>query len=74
VHAYQWHIAGVARLDVGEMAVVVKQWARLRVEETTLEAGKLLALARRRLRWRLRWCLWVQRRGLVVEAQTRERY
>ena len=71
VYAYQWHIVGVARLDVGEMAAVVKQWARLRVgEETMLEAGKFLALAHRRLRWRLRQCLWVQRHSLVVEAQT----
>ena len=39
VHAYQWHIVGVARLDGGEMAVVVKQWARFSVGEET--AGRI---------------------------------
>ena len=64
VHAYQWHIVGVARLDVGEMAVVVKQWARFSVgEETALESGKVGALLRRWLRRRLRRRLWLRWRG-----------
>ena len=54
VHAYQGYIVGVARLDVGEVGVVVKQWARFSVgEKTALESGKVGALLRRRLRWRL---------------------
>ena len=64
VHAYQWHIVGVVRLDVGEMAVVVKQWARFSVgEETALESGKVGALLRRWLRRRLRRRLWLRWRG-----------
>ena len=74
MHAYQWHIAGVVRLDVSGMAVVVKQWVWLRVEETMLEAGKLLALVCQWLHWQLHQCLWVQQCGLIVEAQTWECY
>ena len=64
---------GAARLGVGEVGKVVKRWARFGVgEKTTLESGKVGALLRRRLRWLLRWRLWLRWRGLVVDVQVRE--
>ena len=58
MHAYQWHIVGVAWLDVGKVGIVLGRWVGCSVgEETALEAREW-ALVRRRLRWRLRWRHW----------------
>ena len=55
MHAYQWHIVGVAWLDVGKVGIVLGRWVGCGVgQETALEAREW-ALVRRRLRWRLRW-------------------